>query len=103
MSSDCINRLDAIAAIREYAHQCIEKGKQSLDPVDDIVEMVCRMNDIPEADTQQHGRWKQRGYACREMELVCSCCGRPEWNTVKKPYCPNCGAKMDGGETDAKA
>lgn len=102
MSSDCINRPDAIAAIREYAHQCIEKGKQSLDPVDDIVEMVCRMNDIPEADTQQHGHWIQRGDVFGVLDIVCSCCGKYEWFTSKKPYCPNCGAKMDGGETDAE-
>lgn len=58
-----------------------------------------------------HGRWKQ---VLEELGWVdcphivhrntCSICGyvkRTELNkTVKWRYCPNCGAKMDGGEED---
>ena len=37
--------------------------------------------------------WKSNGYMKR---LHCSCCGmQEEWETA---YCPNCGAKMKGGE-----
>ena len=37
--------------------------------------------------------WKSNGY---RKCLHCSCCGnQEEWETA---FCPNCGAKMKGGE-----
>ena len=38
-----------------------------------------------------HGWWKRRGRNLGD----CSECG--EVVMVRYPYCPNCGAKMDGG------
>ena len=48
-----------------------------------------------------HGRWK-----CGKP---CPICGRDRfegldadiWADWEPPYCPNCDAKMDGGDTDA--
>ena len=40
-----------------------------------------------------HGRWKRYGKNLGE----CSECG--EVVSVRNNYCPNCGAKMDGGTT----
>lgn len=42
-------------------------------------------------DLVPHGRWKRRGRNLGE----CSECG--EVVAVRHRYCPNCGAKMDGG------
>lgn len=50
---------------------------------------------LPAADVVEvkHGEWKKRG-----NELKCSCCklicysNNDDWS-----FCPNCGAKMDGG------
>lgn len=61
---------------------------------------------LPAADVEpvRHGRWIK--YAGK---LVCSECNRYPpmkdesggWRTHHEwPYCPNCGAKMDGGETN---
>lgn len=47
-----------------------------------------------------HGRWNSMdGY---KMRVVCSVCGWdvPEYGKFYS-YCPNCGAKMDGGDGDA--
>lgn len=47
-----------------------------------------------------HGRWNNMdGYKTRK---VCSECGWdvPEYGKFYS-YCPNCGAKMDGGATNA--
>ena len=47
-----------------------------------------------------HGRWNNMdGYKTRK---VCSECGWdvPEYGKFHS-YCPNCGAKMDGGNGDA--
>lgn len=61
--------------------------------------IVLRMiDDAPAADVAPvvHGRWDETGY--------CVNCGRhaPFWSIsfccYKSKYCPNCGAKMDGGE-----
>lgn len=63
---------------------------------------VIRQNimDIPAADVApvRHGRWK-----CNKP---CPVCGGDRfegldadiWADWEPPYCPNCGAKMDGGE-----
>ena len=62
---------------------------------------VIRQNimDIPAADVApvRHGRW--------ECNKPCPVCGGDRfegldadiWADWEPPYCPNCGAKMDGG------
>lgn len=55
------------------------------------------LNKAPSADVApvRHGRWEvvdaeePRRYGCSE-------CKRLSWNMDN--YCPNCGAKMDGGD-----
>ena len=85
--------------------------------------MAKALNSIPAADVAPvvHGRWldrpKNQGLKDEEIGTVgmvdgepwsscyCSECG--EWlvasdeYAVKGNYCPNCGAKMYGGDTDA--
>ena len=60
------------------------------------------MDSLPTIDPVKHGEWNETGdrggrnYACgccRFTFIVDTCMGEPMWN-----YCPNCGAKMDGGE-----
>ncbi len=59
---------------------------------------------VPAADVVEvrHGEWsKQEDKLCHWF--ICSYCGeRPPLNIWKyewhSPYCPNCGAKMDGKE-----
>ena len=52
--------------------------------------------DAPAADVAPvwHARWKRYGKNLGE----CSECG--EIVSVRSNYCPNCGAKMDGGDSD---
>lgn len=57
---------------------------------------------VPAADVALvvHGRWNSMdGYKTRR---ACSVCGWdvPEYGKFYS-YCPNCGAKMDGGDGDA--
>ena len=60
------------------------------------------VSDVPAADVQpvRHGRWiwDDEGYHCSE----CFYHAYGETGEVLSGnwhYCPNCGAKMDGGET----
>ena len=45
-----------------------------------------------------HGRWETN--SDRPDSLICSVCkcGFDMWKHDPHNYCPNCGAKMDGGE-----
>lgn len=53
---------------------------------------------LPAADVAPvvHGRWVFGGDGC----VICSRCNEEESNDNHRNYCPNCGAKMDGGATD---
>ena len=74
--------------------------KEVRDGVIDLVKIQ------PAADVAPvvHGRWVHDG---RRIDggidwFHCSACGRSESGVYAfKPYCPNCGAKMDGGADDA--
>lgn len=50
----------------------------------------------PAVDPHKHGRWREVGITMEYHHYTCSACK----HNVKSPgrFCPNCGAKMDGGE-----
>lgn len=59
---------------------------------------------IPAADVAPvvHGRWKQ-DYFFDELVTRCSACGvgfAKGHRAERFSYCPNCGAKIDGGGDD---
>ena len=43
-----------------------------------------------------HGRWVFGGDGC----VICSKCNEEESNDNHRNFCPNCGAKMDGGDSE---
>lgn len=90
------------------------KREDALKAVDDIVcdaddaERTCdRIIDLPSADVApvRHGRWALDTAHTEEIyahPVKCSVCGQTEvlgYETLT-PYCPHCGAKMDGGDED---
>jgi hypothetical protein len=70
---------------------------------DDVVELYKELKSFPAADVVEvrHGEWKETPTGW----IYCSVCGSepPEESNYKSNYCPNCGAKMDGGVNDGKA
>lgn len=60
-----------------------------------------RLEKLAEADKDRrlvvHGRWvtHYRSGTPAAEGYVSTCCDM--WNKRKSPYCPHCGAKMDGG------
>ena len=54
-----------------------------------------RLQDAPTVDAVEvvHGRWKEPYL----LYIVCSECGTGYVKYETYNYCPNCGAKMDGG------
>ena len=50
-----------------------------------------------------HGRWEidaDGDWYCTNCDEVVAICESGRERTYRKPYCPNCGAKMDGGGSD---
>ena len=47
-----------------------------------------------------HGRWKRAKYTEAPL-YICSECDKPEYKEHR--YCPNCGAKMDGGNDNERS
>ena len=55
---------------------------------------------IPAADVApvRHGEWEIVVGSNGKEYMVCTCCRVSQDLTGVFTYCPNCGAKMDGGE-----
>lgn len=65
-----------------------------------VLELIYRQ---PSVDPHKHGRWIPKHYGgawpcgVDRPEYICSVCS--DWTMKQeKNYCPNCGAKMDGGK-----
>ena len=69
---------------------------------------IKHIDDCPTVDAVEvvHGKWeeqKEYDFKARDYYLsgyTCSCCGLWYLNVKKYNYCPNCGAKMDGGKNN---
>lgn len=100
-----ISRKAAIAYIREQSEECQkafeELGGESGIYADAYNDLAEDFYSIPAADVAPvvHGRWVFGGDGC----VICSECNEEESNDNHRNYCPNCGARMDGGDSNAKS
>lgn len=103
--AEYITRKAAIAYIREQSEEwqkAFEEfgGKSGIyaDAYNDLAE---GFYSIPAADVVPvvYGRWvtHYRSGTPVAEGYVSTCCDM--WNNRKSDYCPNCGAKMDGGNS----
>lgn len=89
---------------------CAEYGYNDngliLIPMRDVTNSIRNAHTI-DAEPVRHGRWLYNSYPTvwyghgEPPEWVCSECEERAYNTYD--YCPNCGAKMDGGNDDENA
>lgn len=101
-----ISRKAAIAYIREQSEECQkafeELGGESGIYADAYNDLAEDFYSIPAADVAPvvHARWvtHYRSGTPVAEGYVSTCCDM--WNNRKSDYCPNCGAKMDGGDSD---
>ena len=87
--------------LEDFSRWCKDRRKEGVDFILD-----CPLPDIPTADVAPvvHGRWIDKG----EYAVCMECGGRSstQYNGVEPiplmtQFCPNCGAKMDGGVNNA--
>ena len=83
----------AIGAVEYVA--CRDPREYSLNPA--YPNIIKALNEVPAADVAPvvHGEWLHKN-----GEMYCSVCGSEALMDevyYKSPYCPDCGAKMDGG------
>ena len=74
----------------------------------DIAQDLLDQAPLVDAEPVRHGQWETKEYTTEDSfddwivihhEEVCSECGKGQGERSK--FCPNCGAKMDGGKQDA--
>lgn len=101
-----ISRKAAIAYIREQSEECQkafeEFGGESGIYADAYNDLAEDFYSIPAADVAPvvHGVWVCVNKIDPISGYRCSKCRRRVGFDLT-PYCPNCGAKMDGGDNDA--
>lgn len=106
--AECIERGAAIRAIYEATNNPLYRLLGST-LADTIAADACKkIQAIPAANVVpvRHGRWIDKGkspYNDMFKAFECSECGMKYQDiTVPGYYCPNCGARMDGGEGSGK-
>lgn len=96
--TEYINREVAIKAIEKADYTAIADDADSCktDYLREIIESVPAADVVPVV----HGRWERDedgDWYCTNCYEVVAICESGRERTYRKPYCPNCGAKMDGG------
>lgn len=82
-----------------------DQNNGSLDFILGIESVIEYIEELPAADVVKvkHGYWHLLNN-CANEGVYCSVCNKKVYKTnyanqkIKSPYCPNCGAKMDGGK-----
>ena len=98
--------IDAIKLSRDFAASALRLNCNGT--MERIVNIICKMvMDEPEADVAEvkHGEWKSEwSRLANALYYHCSFCGESDpWQHKgrgRANYCPNCGAKMDGGKAE---
>ena len=105
MAGDYIRREDALFALRKA-----ERGG-SMTALTRLERAYAEIREMPSADVAEvvHGEWLRSDDDWNSLTTIqCSSCGE-EWcfetdddvSLLNYKHCPNCGARMDGGEDRA--
>ena len=89
----------------DYIYDAVERRYQVSSGIEhrcerDLLDLICSAPTVDAVEVV-HGRWEERytpnGEYVAWNGFYCSVCGK---KAAKSNYCPNCGAKMDGGNED---
>ena len=99
MPDEYISREKTLALLNSLGSRDYRREKGT---IQDAIKMISSAAYTPAADVAEvvHGRWvtHYRSGTPVAEGYVSTCCDM--WNNRKSDYCPNCGAKMDGGNDD---
>ena len=94
--ADYIEREATVKLLRRLGSRDYRREKGT---IQEAIKMVSFPEYTPSADVVQmvHGQWETS--SDRPDSLICSVCkcGFDMWKHDPHNFCPNCGAKMDGG------
>lgn len=88
---------------KDCIHNEVCHMREVCNDIDEQIKEFGCMDFIARADVQEvkHGEWEYIGTDKMGNVFRCSqCCGRIGLDK-ETDYCPNCGAKMDGGKNNA--
>ena len=96
MPDEYISREAAVKAANEWVSEAC------MAPVMRVSRLFDKLAKVPAADVAEvvHGRWIKDDFLSDDVNNAekCSRCGELiGWFGILPNYCPNCGAKMDGG------
>ena len=103
MPEEYISRAEALEAANEWVSEAC------MAPVMRVSRLLDKLQKVPAADVAPvvRGRWVIRfDGPYRRRRCYCSHCEKHNGvggiaQNQEKPYCPNCGARMDGGDDRA--
>lgn len=83
-------------AIMEQIVKIKDDFSPTVRPMFDVFKHI--LSEAPTADVAPvvHGEWIDDLYAEKCGDAYCSECNHFDWSNLN--YCPNCGARMDGGK-----
>ena len=93
--AEYIDKRDAIDIFKQF-----KKRKWISMPIEQVIEIISVVPYV-EVEPVKHGQWV---FTPTTGRYRCSACEKADkiipWGRPPFAYCPNCGAKMDGGEDD---
>ena len=87
-------------ALLEHLDRCKQSEDATTLTAAVITALQCFVQSQPAADVAEvrHGEWEIVVGSNGKEYMVCTCCRVSQDLTGVFTYCPNCGAKMDGGD-----
>ena len=108
--AEYIERERAIQKVKNViATEWFRGNYEAIGPLQRVVDVQLGRMTAADVAPVVHGKWKATGtfkvadYNYTVVEQRCSACGHCSIrfkNKAESNYCPKCGAKMDGGETE---
>ena len=90
--AEYIKREDAVCAIRGFSKTAVGIATETLVWAENVI-----LDTVPSADVAEvrHGKWTLTGWDRGIKVEECSLCSKRAYGAT--PFCPHCGARMDGG------
>lgn len=110
---ELIDKKELLRILRKQHKECQEDAEEMggeavllEEGLSDAIDIITDIPTVQDVAPVVHGRWDAVGEYCNHAhEFKCTACGLSIFydhytRFCEYDYCPNCGAKMDGGDSD---